>query len=55
ETWVSSDIRGRGPTDFNVLRIDHNLNVTGMNEFKVRVTDIQTGMTVIKSTPIIIY
>lgn len=55
EVWVSSEIHGIGKTDFNILQIEHKLSEIGVYELVVKITDIYSGMTVVKSTPIQIY
>jgi len=53
--WVSSEIHGFGKTDFNILQIEHGLPEIGVYELVVKITDMYSGMTVVKSTPIQIY
>lgn len=55
QVWVSSEIRGIGKTDFNILRIDHKISDSGGYELILKITDVHSGMTTIKSTPILIY
>jgi len=55
EVWVSSEMRGIGNTDFNILKIDHRISDPGVYEFVLMITDMNSGMTATKSTPIIIY
>lgn len=55
QVWVSSEIRGIGKTDFNILKIDHRISDPGVYEFILMITDIHSRMTTTKATPILIY
>jgi len=55
QVWVSSEIRGIGKTDFNILKIDHRISDPGVYEFILTITDIHSRMTTTKATPILIY
>ncbi|KPK89443.1 hypothetical protein AMJ80_09770 [bacterium SM23_31] len=53
--WVSSEIHGFGRTELQILQIEQNFPDIGVYELVVKITDMISGMTVIKSTPIQIY